>query len=835
MPDPGMDYHPRALQPVASTPLAQHFADLTGQASRWIFGLGLTYDGLTAHVSTGRHFMASTGRVAKVTAALVDEVLDPSTTNYIYIVEDGTITHNATGVAPAGSALIWEADTDGSTVIAIRDRRSPSVILGVLLKALGLDALGQKVVNVADPTAATDGVNYQTLLAIASAAGVVKMARAATTAALPANTYLNGVITASANGALANQDGVALVVGNRLLVKNEAAALKNGIYTVTQVGTGGTPFILTRATDYDSAAEILAGSLVSVSEGTTQADSLWALTTDGTVVVGTTALAFSRKDVDGHAAVTAVGVHGSTNAPTPSTLMHRDADGRSQVEAGAAAKDIVNKAQMDAAVAAEAAARAADVDAEEAARIADVDAAEAAAKAYSVQRANHTGTQAPNTIAPQGAGSGLNADAVDGYEPDSDPTGNTLGLRMPDGRMKGADGTEVDDFATIGQLGPISVADDFPANYSPILRTDVGQPGSAVGRASICALTASVYVIAYIKVVASATYEVYVIRTADGGETWSAPVLVSTSNTTLKTHVCIVRASDTVAYLAYCESTATPRVRFHASTDAGQTWDAGTNIRSAATAKARLKLSVSPTDPADVWAVYQEGANVRAAVSTNSGAAWTDNLVSAVTPSALDIAAASDTTAIVAYTTGSGGSTSVLRTTLSGTAWVTVATLTPAGTNSNPDAVGPFRFSDNRFGVFASAMPSGTGNVVGLFAVTADGATWTQLDVDLGFLSWGPGIDGDRRYAVGGTVAYTLAHRQNGNESYGLGTAVMRSKGGIGLAAPGVFSGAMRASGGFGATADPEGRILTASIFQAQGGANYHLIFQVASTHRGGA
>jgi hypothetical protein len=35
---------------------------------------------------------------------------------------------------------------------------------------------------------------------------------------------------------------------------------------------------------------------------------------------------------------------------------------------------------------------------------------------YYLNRVNHTGTQPPNTISPQGSGSGLNADKVDGYD-----------------------------------------------------------------------------------------------------------------------------------------------------------------------------------------------------------------------------------------------------------------------------------------------------------------------------------------------------------------------------------------------------------------------------------
>jgi hypothetical protein len=37
---------------------------------------------------------------------------------------------------------------------------------------------------------------------------------------------------------------------------------------------------------------------------------------------------------------------------------------------------------------------------------------------YYLSRANHTGTQSPDTISPQGSGSGLDADMVDGYHAD---------------------------------------------------------------------------------------------------------------------------------------------------------------------------------------------------------------------------------------------------------------------------------------------------------------------------------------------------------------------------------------------------------------------------------
>ncbi|MCK9327019.1 MAG: hypothetical protein M0P69_16120 [Bacteroidales bacterium] len=80
-------------------------------------------------------------------------------------------------------------------------------------------------------------------------------------------------------------DGAELVVGDRILVKNQADGKENGIYVVT----AGAP---TRATDADAATDIL-GMIVPVLEGTVNADSCWVCTNDTPIVVGTTVLAFA--------------------------------------------------------------------------------------------------------------------------------------------------------------------------------------------------------------------------------------------------------------------------------------------------------------------------------------------------------------------------------------------------------------------------------------------------------------------------------------------------------------------------------------------------------------
>jgi hypothetical protein len=115
--------------------------------------------------------------------------------------------------------------------------------------------------------------------------------KAATTGNLVATRTAN-VLTADAVGALAAQDGVTMAVDDRLLVKNQSTGADNGIYTVTSLGAGGAAFVLTRATDADSSAEVTPELFVMVEQGTVNQDKGFILDVDGAITLNTTALTF---------------------------------------------------------------------------------------------------------------------------------------------------------------------------------------------------------------------------------------------------------------------------------------------------------------------------------------------------------------------------------------------------------------------------------------------------------------------------------------------------------------------------------------------------------------
>ena len=80
-------------------------------------------------------------------------------------------------------------------------------------------------------------------------------------------------------------DGVALVNGDRVLVKNQTAAATNGIYVVATGAWG-------RAADADSGSKLNAGVMIAVESGAVNGGSLWMLNAPGAITVGNTAVNF---------------------------------------------------------------------------------------------------------------------------------------------------------------------------------------------------------------------------------------------------------------------------------------------------------------------------------------------------------------------------------------------------------------------------------------------------------------------------------------------------------------------------------------------------------------
>lgn len=196
---------------------------------------------------------------------------------------DTTITRSSAGVvAVEGVDLVNTNDA------RLTDSRTPTAH-AASHKSAGSDAIklnelaapdadvslnSNKITNLATPTSNADAATKAYVDAVAEGLDVKDSCRIATTV----DHGLSGLVAI---------DGVTPIAGDRILVKNQNTASQNGIYVADSSSWS-------RASDAAQDGEITPGTFVFVEEGSTQADSGWVVTTNGTITIGATAIVWTQ-------------------------------------------------------------------------------------------------------------------------------------------------------------------------------------------------------------------------------------------------------------------------------------------------------------------------------------------------------------------------------------------------------------------------------------------------------------------------------------------------------------------------------------------------------------
>jgi len=246
----------------ASTAAAGTFTNLTVSSAATIASAaisagtinGAVIGGSSAAAITGTNVTATTGFSGPLTGAVTGNVTGNLTGNVTGNVT-GNITGNVTGnvTAASGTSTFNNVTISGSLDM---DSGTSATITGL-----------------ASPTNDSDAATKGYVDALAQGID----AKASVVVATTANITLSGTQTI---------DGVAVSVGDRVLVKDQSTASQNGIYLCASS-------TWTRTTDADSWTELVA-AFTFVEKGTSNSDSGWICTVDAGGTLGSTSVTFAQ-------------------------------------------------------------------------------------------------------------------------------------------------------------------------------------------------------------------------------------------------------------------------------------------------------------------------------------------------------------------------------------------------------------------------------------------------------------------------------------------------------------------------------------------------------------
>jgi hypothetical protein len=245
--------------------------------------------GLTGGATSGSATLAvgaGTGITVNADDVAIDTATVPLKSDNLGVFATSTSAAIGVGTVDLGHATDTTLSRSASGVLAVEgvDVLTTTGAQSVSNKTLATDlaAGGFKVTGLGAPSSANDAATKAYVDATAEGLDIKASCVVATTPTSGPST--DGNITLSG---LQTIDGYTTIAGDRVLVKNQTTDSENGIY-VADSSTWS------RASDAAQNGELTPGTFTFVERGTVNADSGWVITTNGTITIGSTAIAWTQ-------------------------------------------------------------------------------------------------------------------------------------------------------------------------------------------------------------------------------------------------------------------------------------------------------------------------------------------------------------------------------------------------------------------------------------------------------------------------------------------------------------------------------------------------------------